>query len=297
MCPPCSEAWGTHFSLHHVQPVATFGFNFAAVEDSGILQLCGLTAGYAASRKTCTVVDGFTVNVHPGTFTCVLGVNGVGKSTLLRTLARLQMPLAGSVSYGGRNLAAFPRRALARTVGVVLTVRNATALQLTVRELVELGRSPYTGFFGRLTREDSDVVLHAMEVAGVASMAARRVGMLSDGERQKVFVARALAQQTPVMLLDEPTAFLDYPAEAAMFALMRRMAHGGGKTVIAATHSVAAALREADMLWLLRRSATPLVATPREVLASNLLAECFGSSLDLTSCSVAGRASIPNIEY
>ena len=242
------------------------------------LQLESLSAGYASGVRAGTVVRDFTATVSRGTFVCVLGCNGAGKSTLLRTVAGLQRPTGGRVLAGGRDIASLLPNEIARTVGVVLTDRRAFATQLTAGELAALGRIPHTGFFGGLSEDDRRIVAQAMKAAGIEGFEKRRLVEMSDGERQKAMIARTLAQQTPVILLDEPTAFLDFPSETGTFRFMRRLAHEEGKTVIAATHNIAAALQTADCLWLLQRGETPVVGTPRELAAGGRLDMFFESA-------------------
>ncbi len=180
---------------------------------------------------------------------CLIGSNGLGKSTLLRTLAGLQPALAGRVVFSTEgsehdctNLSAEAR---ARLFSVVLT-EKPDVLNLTAREVVAMGRMPYTGFFGKLKKEDDDLINRAMELTGTLIFASRDLSTLSDGERQKVMIARAIAQQTPVMLLDEPTAFLDYESKHATMALLRTIAHDMGKLVLVSTHDLDIARRYAD---------------------------------------------------
>lgn len=234
-----------------------------------------LAAGYGAGGAADVVTAGFTAAVAPGTFACVLGANGAGKSTLLRTIAKLQRPLSGAVAYGGEDMAGLPLRRLARTVSIVLTDRRADVMRLTVRELVSAGRIPHTGLLGAMSRLDEEAVDEAMEQTGVSHLSMRRTGTLSDGERQKALVAKSLAQQTPVLLLDEPTAFLDLPSEAELFRLMRRLAHREGKIVLAATHDIQAALHTADRLWVLSRGEAPVQGAPRELAAAGRLDAFF----------------------
>lgn len=209
-----------------------------------------LTTGYRTGRRTAVVAEGLDARVEAGRMTCLIGRNGSGKSTLLRTMAGFLPPLAGCVTVDGESVCAMSRSRMARRVGVVLTVRPDLH-GLTVAETVALGRAPYTGFWGGLGAEDHRVVAEAMMMAGVEKLAGKPMGRLSDGERQKVMVAKALAQQTPVILFDEPTAFLDYPAKASLMRLLLALAHDSGKTVFMSTHDLELAMRTADCLWLL----------------------------------------------
>ena len=157
------------------------------------------------------MATGINAAIRSGELTCLLGANGVGKSTLLRTLAAFQPKLDGEVLIEGQEITTFNDKELSRMIGVVLTekpdIRN-----MSVRELVALGRSPYTGFWGTLHDDDWQVVDEAIHAVRIEPLRERMIHTLSDGERQKVMIAKALAQQTPIIYLDEPTAFLDYPS-------------------------------------------------------------------------------------
>ena len=231
--------------------------------------LRNVSIGYAVRGNRKVVAQGLNAAINGGELTCLLGCNGVGKSTLLRTLSAFQRALGGDVmlndAQGGglRALSGFTERQLSRMIGVVLTekpdVRNMTA-----DELVGMGRSPYTGFWGSLSGDDRRMVADAMGMVGIESLRGRMVHTLSDGERQKVMIAKALAQQTPVIYLDEPTAFLDYPSKVEMMQLLRRLAHGEQKTVFLSTHDVELALQLADRLWLMEPGRLS-VGTPRQL--------------------------------
>lgn len=175
----------------------------------------------------------------------------MGKSTLLRTLAGVQPPLAGTVTLVAdgveRQLSELSRRELSRWIGVVLTDRVEVE-NLTVEQLVGMGRMPYTGFFGRLNDDDRRMVGEALAMTGLTPLAQRQVGTLSDGERQKMMIAKALAQQTPVVLLDEPTAFLDYPSKVETLRLLGHLAHHTGKIIVLSTHDLNLAVHLADHL-------------------------------------------------
>ena len=219
--------------------------------------------------------------------TCLIGANGVGKSTLLRTLAAFQPSLEGQVllrrqptEENGADVKFCPvqdftPQQLARRISVVLTDKPDVQ-QMTVTELIGMGRSPYTGFWGTLSSVDMQVVDEAILQVGISNLRNRMVHTLSDGERQKVMIAKALAQQTPIVLLDEPTAFLDFPSKVETFQLLRRLAHELHKTILLSTHDVELAIQLADRLWLMdkstvdglpqeQRTARLLVGTPREL--------------------------------
>ncbi len=212
-----------------------------------VVRIDRLAIGYR--RKV--VAEALSGSICRGQLTCLIGSNGLGKSTLLRTLAGFQPPLAGQVEWhdGGtwRSLQLMTKAQLSRLVSVVLTERPEVQ-HMTVAEVVGMGRMPYTGFFGTLTAADRQVVDEALALVGITSFAPRMIDTLSDGERQKVMIAKALAQQTPVILLDEPTAFLDYPSKVEMMKLLRRLAAETGKAILLSTHDLQLALQLADRL-------------------------------------------------
>ena len=202
-----------------------------------------LTVGYRGHR----VVEDISLSLPCGRLVCLLGPNGAGKSTLLRTLCGFQPPIAGTVTISGSDITTMSAAEVARLVSVVLTDRPLTP-SLTAAERVGMGRAPYTGFWGRLSDEDRRLVSEAMQTVGIAPLATRRMGQLSDGELQKVMIAKALAQHTPVIVLDEPTAFLDYPSKVAVMKTLARLAHDEGKTILMSTHDLELAAQLGDEL-------------------------------------------------
>lgn len=202
-----------------------------------------LTIGYRGHR----VVEDISLSLPCGRLVCLLGPNGAGKSTLLRTLCGFQPPIEGTVTISGSDITTMSAAEVARLVSVVLTDRPLTP-SLTAAEMVGMGRAPYTGFWGRLSDDDHRLVSEAMQTVGIAPLATRRMGRLSDGERQKVMIAKALAQHTPVIVLDEPTAFLDYPSKVAVMKTLARLAHDEGKTILMSTHDLELAAQLGDEL-------------------------------------------------
>lgn len=202
-----------------------------------------LTVGYRGHR----VVEDISLSLPCGRLVCLLGPNGAGKSTLLRTLCGFQPPIAGTVTISGSDITTMSAAEVARLVSVVLTDRPLTP-SLTAVEMVGMGRAPYTGFWGRLSDDDRRLVSEAMQTVGIAPLATRRMGQLSDGELQKVMIAKALAQHTPVIVLDEPTAFLDYPSKVAVMKTLARLAHDEGKTILMSTHDLELAAQLGDEL-------------------------------------------------
>jgi iron complex transport system ATP-binding protein len=240
-----------------------------------VLETDDLAIGYFARRRPLRLVaEQVTLRLWPGELVCLLGPNGAGKSTLLRTLAGMQPPLRGRVRVAGANLHRLPPRELARRLGVVLTDR-AEVGTLSVRALVALGRYPHTGWSGRLTPRDEAAIDRSLAAVGIAAFASRSVDELSDGERQKVMIARALAQEPQLLLLDEPTAFLDLPRRVELMGILRRLARQERRTVLLSTHDLDLALRGADQIWLLLSGGPLRVGVPEELVLDGAFQGAF----------------------
>ena len=229
--------------------------------ESVILQ--HLSIGYTVKGQQHVVAADLNAAIHSGQLTCLLGRNGVGKSTLLRTLAAFQPSLAGGIIIKGRNLSDYTDKELSRQIGIVLTEKPQVQ-NMTVTEMVAMGRAPYTGFWGVLEEEDEQIVRDAIQLTGIEPLQQRMIQTLSDGERQKVMIAKALAQQTPIIYLDEPTAFLDFPSKVETMQLLHRLAAEEQKTIFLSTHDVELALQLADCLWLMEPEGLQ-VGTPQEL--------------------------------
>ena len=238
------------------------------------LRTSDLAVGYRTWRERRSVLERVNVSVARGELVCVLGPNGIGKSTLMRTLGRMQPPLWGAVELAGTALETLSASELARRVGVVLTERVAIET-LRVREIVELGRYPHSGWFGGLDGRDREVVSWALEAVGVSHLAERDFGRISDGERQRVMVARALAQQPTLLLLDEPTAYLDVPSRVELMGLLRRLTRESILAVVVSTHDLELALRTADLVWLLIPGGDVITGAPEDVMVSGAIGRAF----------------------
>lgn len=233
------------------------------------LLLRNLSIGYGRGKEQRVVMQGIDVALQTARLTCLIGSNGAGKSTLLRTISAFQPKLSGSILIQGKELDSYSREELSRLIGVVLTERPDVQ-NLSVREMVAMGRSPYTGFFGRLTDADRAIVAESIRLVGIEHLAERLVGTLSDGERQKMMIAKALAQQTAVIYLDEPTAFLDYGSKVDTLQLLRRLCHDESKTILLSTHDLELALQIADQLWVMTQQGL-IAGTPRELADNGVL--------------------------
>ncbi len=236
----------------------------------------GLRVGYG-SRSVAVVGD---AALQPGTLTVLLGRNGAGKTTTLQTVAGVLAPVSGSVEVGGRALHGLTVRERAQRMALVLSDRT-TAGGMTAREVVALGRYPHTPLTGRLSDADRLAVGSALERTGANAYDARPMGELSSGEQQRVYIARALAQDGAVVLLDEPTAHLDAPGRAAVFALLRDLARSENRALLAATHELDAALASADQVWALVPSpgapAALHAGLPEALGLSGILDSAFGA--------------------
>ncbi len=242
-----------------------------------ILSTINLAVGYAVPRKPpIVIVDNITVNLTAGELVCLIGPNGAGKSTLMRTLAGMQPALGGVIRLIGDDLKTLQPRELARRLSIVLTERVDVGM-LSAYTLVALGRYPYTGWMGDLKPEDEAVVQQAIVAVGAADLIERHVGELSDGERQKIMIARALAQEPAVMLLDEPTAYLDLPRRAELMTMLRRLARESGRVILLSTHDLDLALRNADRIWLLPKGGSLHVGAPEDLVLSGAFEAAFKS--------------------
>ncbi len=241
-------------------------------KENSVLELRSLVIGYPGHR----VAGPMDVSLDRGELCCLLGANGAGKSTLLRTLAAFQPPLSGDCLLMGRPVSQISPRELSTLIGIVLTERVGSP-GITVRDMVGMGRSPYTNFWGRLSAEDHQAVDEAMTLVGITSFADRQITTLSDGERQKVMIAKALAQGTPIILLDEPTAYLDFPSKVEVMMLLSRLAHEMGKSIFLSTHDLDLALQTADRLWLLGHDEPLAVGTPVQLAGEEVLSRFFAS--------------------
>ena len=214
-----------------------------------------LSVGY---KGFSPVVTGINVEIKSGELTCLIGPNGIGKSTLLKTLTGFLPKLGGRLLLDGRDIDLLSQRERAKYISIVLTYK-ADVQNLSVAEMVGMGRMPYTGFWGKLNAGDREIVAEAINMVGINHLKDRMVQTLSDGERQKVMIAKALAQQTPIILLDEPTSFLDFPSKVEMLQLLHRLAKETDKVVFLSTHDLELALRIADRLVELNKNGLHIV--------------------------------------
>jgi len=255
---------------------------------ASVIETKNLSIGYfLRGRRRKVVHDGLDLQLFPGEVTCLLGLNGAGKSTLLRTLCGFQPPLGGEILLMGKPLSEYSQSDFALTVGVVLTEKT-NAGGITVYELVSLGRHPYTGFFGQLKKQDRDIIEQSLEKTGIAHKADNYVSELSDGERQKAMIAKALAQQCPIILLDEPTAFLDVTSRIETMVLLHKLAVEQQKAILLSTHDLDLAIQMGDCLWLEEKSRPMNCGTPEDLILSGAFESFFGKK-DIVFDSSTGK--------
>ncbi|BAZ79602.1 ABC transporter ATP-binding protein [Sphaerospermopsis kisseleviana CS-549] len=244
---------------------------------NAILTTHNLTIGYQTSRKNFRcVAENISVSLQAGELVCLLGPNGAGKSTLLRSLAGMQPPIGGEVRLLDDNIYKLAPQDLAKRLSLVLTEKVDGGM-LSAYNLVTLGRHPYTDWWGNLTAEDEAIVHWAIKSVGALNLVSRQVSELSDGERQKIMIARALAQSPIVMLLDEPTAFLDLPRRVEIMQLLRNLARETKQAILLSTHDLDLALRLADQIWLLNFHGILQVGAPEDLVLSGAFANTFKS--------------------
>lgn len=233
-----------------------------------------LETGYQSKNKATVITRDINASLYSGELTCLLGPNGAGKSTLLKTLTAFLPPLGGEIYIEHKALGDYSDAELSKVIGVVLT-EKLTLNNMTVEELVGMGRSPYTGFWGRMGDHDRQIVEDSIELVGIGNLKGRMIHTLSDGERQKVMIAKALAQETPIIFLDEPTAFLDYPSKVEIMQLLQRLAREKGKTVFLSTHDLELALQIADKVWLLDKPHGVAIGTPEDLALDGEMSKYF----------------------
>ncbi|MCC8088304.1 MAG: ABC transporter ATP-binding protein [Rikenellaceae bacterium] len=245
-----------------------------------VIRIDGLSQSFKDGRRGVrTIYDNLRIEIPHGELFVILGRNGVGKSTLLRSIAGLLRPDKGTINILGRDLDGISKRELASLTSYVST-EMLKITNLTVHDMVGMGRSPYTNWIGRLSAEDEEAVMRSIGLVGMASFADKDITTLSDGERQRIMIARALAQDTNIILLDEPTAFLDIPYKYEIASLLRELSHKEGKTIIFTTHDLNIALRLADTVCIISDGIASYGAPEDMVLNGTINSMLRGSPLE-----------------
>jgi iron complex transport system ATP-binding protein len=243
--------------------------------DHSILSFNSLEIGYRSGRTGRRILlPPLTASANRGELLAVIGMNGIGKSTLLRTILGLQPAFGGEILIKGEELTGIPRLELARRIGYIST-EIISVSNMTVYDLVALGRFPHTNWIGTIDRKSREAIYAAMVKTRMDSFAGRAITELSDGERQRVMIARVLAQDTSIMVMDEPLAFLDLPGKYEIANLIHKLA-GSGKTIIFSTHDLSIALRVADRIWFIRKDGI-IEGTPQNLLEQGAFDSMFES--------------------
>ncbi|BCH30736.1 iron-enterobactin transporter ATP-binding protein [Mesorhizobium sp. L-8-10] len=248
----------------------------------------GLAAkGVAIAYGRSMVVEGLDLAIAPGAFTALIGPNGSGKSTILRALAGLRAPNAGTILLDGRPLSEFSTKEIARRVGV-LAQGPAAPEGLTVLDLVRQGRYPHRSLFGRWSEQDDNACAEALALTGMDDLAARPLENLSGGQRQRAWIAMTLAQETGILLLDEPTTFLDLAHQIEMMHLVAELVATRGKTVVAVLHDLNQAARHADHMVMLKAGKIAAAGRPDVVMTAEIVEHVFGVAATIITDPVAG---------
>jgi iron complex transport system ATP-binding protein len=241
-----------------------------------ILSLDSLEIGYSSGKTKKVLLPPLNSSAVAGELIAVIGRNGIGKSTLLRTLAGLQEPLGGEVLYNGRNLKDYSRMELALKVGYIST-EIVKVSNMSVYDLVALGRFPHTNWIGKIEKNDHERIMDAISKTEMGSFSQKFVSELSDGERQKAMIARILAQDTGIMVMDEPTAFLDIAAKYDILHLLHHLSGENGKTIIFSTHDLQMAISQSDKIWLILDDDV-IEGSPEDLMISGAFEHLFSST-------------------
>ena len=235
-----------------------------------ILKTKSLSIGYEGK----TVVSDINVTLNEGDIIALVGPNGAGKSTLFKTFSTHIKPVGGTIELFGKDLSTISPKERAKLLGIVLTERPDDMF-MKVYDVVAAGRYPYTGMFGKLSENDEKEIKVSLELVGVNNLIDRVFNTLSDGEKQKVMIAKAIAQNTPIIMLDEPTAFLDYPSKIELFSLLKKLAKEQHKAILFSSHDLELLLRYTDNLWIIAKNQPFAAGKSSELLKNNVIKKYF----------------------
>lgn len=241
---------------------------------SAIISTENLSIGYRSKREECIIAYSINIQIEKGTFVCLLGPNGCGKSTLIRTIVGIQPALCGQVFIDGKNVSMMKLEELAMNVSIVLT--DAIAIpNMSIFSIVAMGRFPHTSWLGTLSQNDEQIILDALQKVEMQNYVNRNYHDLSDGEKQRIMIAKALAQDTPLIVLDEATAHLDLPNRIEVMKLLKTFAHDMGKTIVLSTHELDLALQMADSIILMQKHDSVTFGTAKTLFESDQLQHVF----------------------
>lgn len=242
-----------------------------------VLKTNNLKIGYQSKKQTHVIGENINISLQKGGFVCLLGKNGIGKSTLLRTLTKVQPKLAGKIFIDKQELESINNVQLAKKMSLVLT-EKIPENNLTVYELIALGRQPYTNWIGKLTDDDKNHINTAIEQTHIEEIITKKHNELSDGQLQKVMIARALAQNTNIIILDEPTAHLDIQNKVEIYKLLKTLSRKHQKTILISSHEIQLALQLADQLWLMGKEGI-ISGKTENLIANGSVSNLFTSNL------------------
>lgn len=241
-----------------------------------ILRTTDLIIGY----KDKAILPPINVTLEEGALVALIGPNGSGKSTLFKTLIGNLKPIGGSVRLYDKDISSYSPKDKASMIGIVLTERPDDMF-LKVFDVVATGRCPYTNFFGKINNEDLNIVKESLEIVGIINLIDRYFNTLSDGEKQKVMIAKTLAQNTPIIFMDEPTAFIDYPSKIDLLSLMKRLAIEQKKTIVFSSHDLELLLRFTDDIWMISKGKDFLNCKSNDIRNSSIIKEYFNLKEDI----------------
>lgn len=241
-----------------------------------ILKIENLEIGYEEKA----ILPPINARLEEGSLIALIGPNGAGKSTLFKTLTAQIKAVSGSIFLKGKDINTYNPKEKANLIGLVLTERP-DEMFLKVFDVVASGRSPYTNFFGKLNKEDENIIKESLEIIGITNLINKYFNTLSDGEKQKVMIAKTLAQNTPIIFMDEPTAFIDYPSKIELFSIMKMLTEERKKTIIFSSHDLELLLRYTDDIWMISKG-KDFVSTKKEMLLrSDIIKDYFNLKEDI----------------
>ena len=241
-----------------------------------VLKTKDLHIGY----KDKAILPPINVSLEEGSLIALIGPNGAGKSTLFKTLTAHIKAIGGIVELMGKELSEYSAKEKAMLIGLVLTERPDDMF-LKVYDVVASGRCPYTNFFGKIEKEDENIIQESLDIVGINQLKNRYFNTLSDGEKQKVMIAKTLAQNTPIIFMDEPTAFIDYPSKIELFSLMKMLTKERNKTIIFSSHDLELLLRYTDDIWLISKGKQLISAKKDDLIGNDILKEYFNLKEDI----------------
>ena len=241
-----------------------------------VLRTRDLLIGY----KDEAILPPINVSLNEGDLIALIGPNGAGKSTLFKTLTAHINPIAGNIEKKKKNLSSYSPKEKAKLIGLVLTSRPDDMF-LKVFDVVASGRCPYTNFFGKMDENDLNIIHESLEIVGINELKDRYFDALSDGEKQKVMIAKTIAQNTPIIFMDEPTAFIDYPSKIELFSLMKMLTKEKNKTIIFSSHDLELLLRYTDDLWMISKKKELISGKKDELMHKGIVKEYFNLKEDI----------------